>query len=56
MDEATQKLKETEDACRAAMGDIIYGQNDETLQEVVGSTPRMRERRSPPWNPARAGF
>src|SRR6185436_2271955 len=36
MDEAAPKLKETEDACRAAMGDIIYGQDDQTLQEVVG--------------------
>jgi len=34
--EAAQQLRETEDACRAAMGDIIYGQDEQTLQEVVG--------------------
>jgi nicotinamide-nucleotide amidase len=34
--EAEQKRRETEDACRAALGDLIYGQDDETLQEVVG--------------------
>jgi nicotinamide-nucleotide amidase len=36
MAEAEQKLAETEDACRAALGDLIYGQGDESLQEVVG--------------------
>jgi nicotinamide-nucleotide amidase len=35
-EEATRRLQETEDACRAALGDVIYGQDDETLQEVVG--------------------
>ena len=36
LDEATRKLRETEDACRAVMGDLVYGQDEQTLQEVVG--------------------
>ena len=31
-----RELSATETACRAALGDLIYGQDQETLQEVVG--------------------
>jgi nicotinamide-nucleotide amidase len=37
MDEATRKLRETEDACRAAMGDLVYGRDDDTLDRVVAT-------------------
>jgi nicotinamide-nucleotide amidase len=36
-DEATRRLRATEDACRAALGDLIYGQNGQALQDVVGA-------------------
>jgi len=35
-DEAARELASTEAACRAALGDLVYGADDETLQEVVG--------------------
>jgi nicotinamide-nucleotide amidase len=35
-DEAERQLGETEDACRRALGDLVYGSDDESLQEVVG--------------------
>lgn len=34
-DEAQIKLDETEQACRAALGDLIFGKDDETLTQVV---------------------
>ena len=34
--EAQARLEETEAACRAALGSLIFGQDDETLQQVVG--------------------
>ena len=34
--EARARLEETEAACRAALGSLIFGRDEETLQEVVG--------------------
>jgi nicotinamide-nucleotide amidase len=34
--EAQVRLEETETACRAALGSLIFGQDDQTLQQVVG--------------------
>jgi nicotinamide-nucleotide amidase len=34
-EEAQRQLEETENACRAALGDLIFGQEDETLPQVV---------------------
>jgi len=34
--EAARHLEETETACRAALGDLVYGQDDDTLQAMVG--------------------
>jgi nicotinamide-nucleotide amidase len=34
-DEAARQLRETEDACRAALRELVYGQDDESLQSVV---------------------
>jgi nicotinamide-nucleotide amidase len=34
-EQATTELAATEDACRAALGDLIYGQDDDTLPGVV---------------------
>jgi nicotinamide-nucleotide amidase len=34
--QAEQQLAETEAACRAALGDLLWGEGDQTLQEVVG--------------------
>ena len=34
--EAQARLEETEAACRAALGSLIFGQDDATLQQVVG--------------------
>src|SRR5690606_39182937 len=36
MDEAKAKLEETEQECRSIMGDLIWGQDEQTLPEVVG--------------------
>jgi nicotinamide-nucleotide amidase len=36
-EEAERRLDETADACRVALGDLIFGQNDETLPHVVAS-------------------
>lgn len=36
-DEAAAKLAETEQACRAILGDMIWGQDEQVLQEVVGA-------------------
>jgi nicotinamide-nucleotide amidase len=33
---AQRELHQTEQACRSALGDIIWGEDDQTLQEVVG--------------------
>jgi nicotinamide-nucleotide amidase len=41
--ETARNLTDTEAACRTALGDLIFGQDDETLQEVVGSL--LREQR-----------
>jgi nicotinamide-nucleotide amidase len=35
-DKAQQQLDQTADACRAVLGDLIYGEDDQTLQEIVG--------------------
>lgn len=35
-DKALEQLDRTEDACRQILGDLIWGQDDQTLQEVVG--------------------
>jgi nicotinamide-nucleotide amidase len=35
-EEAQKSLDETTNECRAALGDLIYGENEQTLQEVVG--------------------
>jgi nicotinamide-nucleotide amidase len=37
MDEASRRLRETEDDCRAALGELIYGLDDDTLQGVVAA-------------------
>src|ERR1043166_134862 len=34
-DEAQRQLDATESACRAGLGDLIFGHDDETLQQVV---------------------
>jgi len=34
--EAQARLEETESACRAALGSLVFGQDDQTLQQVVG--------------------
>jgi nicotinamide-nucleotide amidase len=33
---AQQQLDQTTEACRAVLGELIYGQDEQTLQEVVG--------------------
>lgn len=35
-EKAQEELHRTIDACRAAVGDLIYGEDDQTLQQVVG--------------------
>ncbi|MBC8106139.1 MAG: competence/damage-inducible protein A [Anaerolineae bacterium] len=35
-DEAQRQLDETDGACRAALGDLIFGADDESLQQAVG--------------------
>jgi nicotinamide-nucleotide amidase len=35
-DKAHEELDRAIDACRAALGELIYGEDDQTLQEVVG--------------------
>ena len=35
-EEAKSQLATTEELCREALGDLIWGENDQTLQEVVG--------------------
>ena len=34
-EEASRQLEATESACRAALGDLVYGADDDTLQSVV---------------------
>lgn len=34
-DEANRRLDETENACRAALGDLVYGEDDQTLASIV---------------------
>jgi nicotinamide-nucleotide amidase len=36
-EKAREQVEQTVDACRAAVGDLIYAEADETLQEVVGN-------------------
>jgi nicotinamide-nucleotide amidase len=36
-DEAARQLRETEEACREALGTLVYGSDDETLDRVVGT-------------------
>ena len=33
---ATEELERTVEACRAKLGDLVYGEEDDTLQQVVG--------------------
>ncbi len=35
-DKAREQLEQTVDACRAILGDLIYGEDDQKLQEIVG--------------------
>lgn len=37
LEEATRELAATEAACRAAMGDVVYGRDDDTLDRVVAA-------------------
>jgi nicotinamide-nucleotide amidase len=37
LDEAERQLNETTDACRNALGNLIFGQDDETLPQVVAA-------------------
>ena len=37
MQRATDELARTENECRSALGDLIYGQDEQTLQDVVAS-------------------
>lgn len=43
VDEARAKLAETVEACRAALGDLIYGEDDDDLPLVVGNLLRARQ-------------
>ncbi len=43
LQEATTELDKTVAACRAALGDLIYGQDDEPLASVVGRMLREAE-------------
>jgi len=43
--EARRQLEEIAEQCRGILGDLIYGQDDQTLQEVV---VRLLKRTSPP--------
>lgn len=40
--EAVRQLDDTEAACRAALGDLIYGRDEQTLQQVVGDLLKSR--------------
>ena len=37
-EEAQKNLDQTTDECRAALGDLIYGENDQTLQQVIANS------------------
>jgi len=50
-EEAERQLKQTEDLCRAALGDLIWGEEDQTLPQVVGDLLRSNPVASQ-WNPA----
>lgn len=41
--EAQQQLEQTVLACRAALGPLVYGQDEQTLQEVVGGMLKSAE-------------
>ncbi len=43
--EAKENLESTIELCRAALGDLVYGEDEQTLQAVVGG---MLKRRLPP--------
>ena len=43
-DEAQKQLDETTELCRAALGELIFGQDDETLQQVVGQLLKSSDR------------
>lgn len=43
VDEARAKLAETVEACRASLGDLIYGEDDDDLPLVVGNLLRARQ-------------
>ena len=43
-DEATSELEATVAACRAALGDLIYGADDDTLQSVVAAELTARKK------------
>lgn len=40
--QARKELAETEAACRAALGSLVYGQDDQQLQEVIGRLLKTR--------------
>jgi len=43
-DEAARQLAETEDACRAALGDLIFGADEQSLQQVVGELLKAQKK------------
>src|SRR5207248_7727481 len=43
--EAQKQLDETSSACRAALGDLIFGQDEQTLPQVVGDLLKSSDRR-----------
>lgn len=43
VDEARAKLTETVEACRASLGDLIYGEDDDDLPLVVGNLLRAHQ-------------
>src|SRR4051794_5269690 len=50
-DEAARQLDATTAECRTALGDLIFGQDDETLPEVVAKL-LWADPASAPWSPA----
>jgi nicotinamide-nucleotide amidase len=43
-DEAEKQLAETENACRAALGDLIFGADEQTLGQVVGELLKAQKK------------
>jgi competence/damage-inducible protein CinA-like protein/molybdenum cofactor synthesis domain-containing protein len=42
-EQATRELAETESACRAALGDLIFGADEQTLPQVVGELLKAKK-------------